>query len=248
MNITHILNGDSLLAKFPDSIPGRKIIFRECLVDGPVDFHSFEELINGRAKYLSNHYPGAQEFPYIPFVSEQLESIMTSADTDRVYCWFEADLFCQVNFWYTIFLLSDHEGEIALILPEMDLHTGFSELNPDQLLEAYRNPRILTKNERHILKDLWLLYQKNKVKEAKSLAWTAENELPFLMPALDAWEESIPHGDFLGKPKAELLAISKQLKTNEFQYIFREFQRRFPIYGYGDLITRKLWEELKLED
>jgi hypothetical protein len=56
MKNTHILNGDALLFKFPSSIPGEKIVFRECLVDGPVDFDSFEALILGRSKYLANTY------------------------------------------------------------------------------------------------------------------------------------------------------------------------------------------------
>jgi hypothetical protein len=248
MKNTHILNGDALLSKFPSSIPGEKIIFRECLVDGPVDFDSFEALILGRSKYLAETYPGSQEEPYIPHVSAELEKIMTSSDSNRIYCWFEADLFCQVNLWYSIFLLSDHEGEIVLVLPEMTLQNGFADLNDKELLEAYRNPRVLSKNERSILSRLWLLFQKNKSKEAKSLAWTLETNLPFLMPVINAWDDSISHGDYPGKPKAELLAISKEIKTLEFKYIFREFQRRLPIYGYGNLITNRLWEEIKKEN
>ncbi len=248
MKITHILNGDALAMNFPEGILGEKIIFRECLVDGPVDFDSFEEFIIGRSKYLTKTFPGAQEQSYIPYVSDELEKIMTRADSDRIYCWFEADLFCQVNFWCAISLLKDHEGEIGLVLPKMDLHTGFGGLSADELWDAFRNPRILSSNERNILTELWRLFKKKKPKEAKSLALTLEKELPFLIPAIQAWEDSIPHGDYPGKPKAILAAISKELKTDEFKYVFREFHRRLPIYGYGDLITRRLWEEIKLED
>jgi hypothetical protein len=248
MKNTHILNGDALLSKFPSSIPGEKIIFRECLVDGPVDFDSIEALILGRSKYLAETYPGAQEKPYIPHVSAELEKIITSSDSNRIYCWFEADLFCQVNLWYSIFLLGDHIGEIVLVLPEMTLQNGFAGLNEEELFKAYRDPRILSKNERSILRRLWLLFQKNKSTEAKTLAWTLETDLPFLMPAIKAWDESIPHGDYLGKPKAALKAISTELKTEKFKYIFREFHRRLPIYGYGDLLTNRLWDEIKKED
>ena len=248
MENTHILNGDALLAKFPSSIPGKKIVFRECLVDGPVNFDSFEALILGRSEYLAHTYPGAHEKPYIPRVSEELEKIMTCSDSDRVYCWFEADLFCQVNLWFSIFSLNDHKGEIALVLPEMRLENGFAGLNEDELLKAYRDPRLLNKNERSILSRLWVLFQKNKTEEAKRLAWTLDTELPFLIPAIQAWEESIPKGDYPGKPKAELKAIAEKLETDEFKYIFREFNRRFPIYGYGDLITRRLWEEVQKEN
>lgn len=247
MNNIHILNGDALFSKFPSSIPGEIIVFRESLVDGPVDFDSFEALIVGRSKYLEKTYPGTQEKPYLPYVSAELEKIMTNSDRNRIYCWFEADLFCQVNLWYSIFLLNNHEGDVALVLPKMSLQNGFADLNESELFEAYRDPKILSKNERTILGKLWLLFQKNKSKEAKSLAWTLENDLPFLMPAIEAWSESIPHGDNPGKPKTELMAISKELKTEEFKYIYREFRRRHPIYGYGNLLTQRLWDEIKKE-
>ena len=68
-----------------------------------------------------------------------------------------------------------------------------------------------------------------------------------MTPAIQAWEDSNPKGDYPGKPKAELKSIAEELETDEFKYIFREFNRRLPIYGYGDLITRRLWEEVKKE-
>jgi hypothetical protein len=248
MKNIHILNGDALFTKFPSSIPGEKIIFRECLIDGPVDFDSFEALVLGRSKYLAETYPRAVEEPYIPHISAELEKIMTSSDSDQIYCWFEANLFCQVNLWYSIFLLGDHMGEVVLVLPKMTLQNGFTDLNETELLEAYRSPRVLSKNERSILSRLWILFQKNKIKQAKSLTWTVNYDLPFLMPAIEAWEESIPQEDYLGKPKAELLAISKEFKTEEFNYLFREFRRRLPIYRYSYLMTYRLWDEIKKED
>ncbi len=248
MKNTHVLNGDSLLLKFPSSIPGDRIIFREALVDGPVDFESFEEMIQIRRKYLSSTYPGTMEQPYQPYVSDQLKKIMCCSDTDRVFCWFEEDLFCQVNLWYTLYLLRDHEGDIFLVIPENRIQFGFSGMSQEELENIYRNPKILNSNEKLILRKIWHLFQKNKASEAKALATTVQKELPFLIPAIDAWKESIPKGDYPGRPKAELKAISLELKTNEFKYIFKEFQRRLPIYGFGDLITGRLWEEVKEED
>ena len=103
----------------------------------------------------------------------------------------------------------------------MTLQNGFTDLNEAELLEAYRSPRVLSKNDRSILGRLWLLFQKNKTKSAKSFTWIVNYDFPFLMPAINAWDESIPHGDYLGKPKAELLAISKEFETEEFNYLFR---------------------------
>jgi hypothetical protein len=55
----------------------------------------------------------------------------------------------------------------------------------------------------------------------------------------------IPVGDFPGKPKATLLEIRDELQTGDFQLIFTEFQRRLPIYGFGDFQLKKLLRELK---
>jgi hypothetical protein len=120
MQNTHILNRNALLSKFPSSIPREKVIFRECLIDGPVDFDSFEPLVLGRSKYLTETYPKAIEEPYNPHISVELEKIMNSSDSDQIYCWFEANLFCQVNLWHSIFLLGDHVGEIFLVFTKND--------------------------------------------------------------------------------------------------------------------------------
>lgn len=249
MSNIHILNGDALNQKIPNSVPGERIIFRECFADGPVDFDSFEELIVGRTKYLNHEYPGTLEKPYEEDVAPQLEDIFTISDSTDVFCWFEADLFCQVNFWYTINALSHHSGKVALILPkDLSLYFGFSSLDESELLEAFREPFWFSKNHRGVLKTLWHLYQKEKVDEAFTLAERVDEELPFLIPALQAWKEAIPKGDFPGKPKQVLREIAQELTTDKFELIYREFHKRLPIYGYGDLMVYRLWKELEKEN
>lgn len=249
MENIHILNGDALNKRFPNAISGERIIFKECLADGPVDFNSFEELVVGRAKYLKHEYPGTLEKSYEEEVAPQLEDIFTISDTDNVYCWFEADLFCQINFWFTMHALEDHSGKVALVLPEnLSLPHGFGSLDKNGLLEAYRSPLWLTQNQRDVLKSLWQLYQKGKVEEAFTLGRVVAEELPFIIHAVQAWKDSIPKGDFLGKPKQVLKEITHELTTDKFELIYREFHKRLPIYGYGDLMVYRLWKELEKED
>lgn len=248
MNTIHILNGDALNERFPTAIFGKKIIFRECFVDGPVDFDSFEELVLGRAKFLKEEYPGTLEKPYEESVAPELEAIFTISDSDNIYCWFEADLFCQVNFWFTLHALAHHSGKIALVLPEsLNLTYGFSSLDENGLIEAYRSTIWLDKNQRNILKSLWEIFQKGNVEEAISLAKRATNELPFLLPAIEAWKESLAQDDFPGKPKQTLIEIRNELKTDRFDLVYREFHKRLPIYGYGDLMVHRLWKEVVKE-
>lgn len=244
----HVLNGDSLASSFPASIPGQIAIARECLVDGPVKAHSTEELWVVRDKFLSKNYPEASEENYFAKVVSEFEKIMTVSSDTKVYLWFEHDLFCQVNLWFVMHLLKPHKGSVYLVAPTTDLIEGFGGMNELQLEQAYRDAKLLTANERHILADMWKLYQAPDISEALTLSHQTMPELPFLYPAVLAWKESIPHGDYPGKPKAALKEIAAELGTNDFGKIFRAFHNKHAIYGYGDLQVKRLWEELKTEE
>ncbi|WP_339752372.1 DUF1835 domain-containing protein [Algoriphagus aquimarinus] len=243
----HVLNGDSLADSFPASILGNIAIVRECLVDGPVNAESIDELAVIRAKYLSKTYPEASQADYNTHVIPDLEKILTATSATQVYLWFENDLFCQVNLWFVVNLLKHHKGQLYLVSPTTDLIEGFGGMNELQLEQAYRDALPLTPNERHILSDMWKLYQRPDVAEALTLSKQVSPELPFLHPAVQAWKDSIPHGDYLGKPKEGLKEIAAQLDTDDFGKIFRAFHIKYAIYGYGDLQVKRLWEELKSE-
>ncbi|MEB2779677.1 DUF1835 domain-containing protein [Algoriphagus sp. C2-6-M1] len=244
----HVLNGDSLASSLPASIPGEYAVVRECLVDGPVSAHSIEELWVIRNKYLSTTYPAASEEDYFSKVVPEFEKILTASTETKVYLWFEHDLFCQVNLWFVTNLLKKHKGSVYLVAPTTDLIEGFGGMNELRLEQAFRDAKLLTANERHILSDMWELYQKPDISEALTLSRQTSPELPFLYPAVLAWKDSLPHGDYPGKPKAALKEIAAQLGTDDFGKIFRAFNIKYAIYGYGDLQVKRLWEELKKEE
>ncbi|MDR7127799.1 hypothetical protein J2X69_000127 [Algoriphagus sp. 4150] len=243
----HVLNGDSLASSFPASIPGEIAIVREALVDGPVNAQSVEELWLIREKYLSHNYPEAAQENYFTKVVSEFEKIMTVSSETKVYLWFEHDLFCQVNLWFVVNLLNKRKGPIYLVTPTTDLIEGFGGMNVLKLEQAYRDAKLLTANERHILNDMWDLYQRQDISEAITLSKQVSPELPFLYPAVAAWKESIPNGNNPGKPKAALKEIAAELGTDDFGKIFRAFHIKHAIYGYGDLQVKRLWEELGRE-
>lgn len=240
----HVLNGDILASSFPSSISGRIAIIRECLVDGPVKANSIDELIVVRSKYLAKTY-GTSETEYLTTVIPEFEKVLTATAGTEVYLWFERDLFCQVNLWLVMFLLKNHKGPIYLVLPTTELDEGFAEMNDLQLEAAYRDAKLLSQNERHILRDMWRLYQKPDLDEALTLSRQVEPELPFLYSAVKAWKDSIPKGENPGKPKLALQEIASELKTDDFSKIYGKFKHRNAIYGYGDIHAKRLWEEMK---
>ena len=48
----HILNGDSLLDKFPNELKGERIVARECLIEGDVSANNLSEFYKNRASFL----------------------------------------------------------------------------------------------------------------------------------------------------------------------------------------------------
>jgi hypothetical protein len=47
-----------------------------------------------------------------------------------------------------------------------------------------------------------------------------------------------------GRPSQSLIAIMNQFKTEDFDTVFREFSKREPIYGFGDLQVKRLLDQI----
>lgn len=243
--IYHILNGDALAEIFPKSIPGERIIFRECLLDGPVNPTPTQELWQVREEFIRKNYPGATEIDYRTYSYEEILKIKTIPADAKIYCWFEEDLFCQVNLWFILNYLKTHPAEVFLVLPYPDSPYHFSFLSAKELeLAFHKKSHSLSPKEREVLGNLWLNFQIENVFEALKIALQFTERFPFIKPAVEAWRDMMPIGDYPGKPKAKLLEISKNLKTRDFSVIFKEFQKQLPEYGLGDLQVKRLCEEL----
>lgn len=241
----HILNGDSLKNQFPESIKGEIIVARECLVDGNVQGKNLEELFYTRAQFISNNYQGYTEQDYYDKTVREFQKIQRIPEDAEVNLWFEDDLFCQVNFWFTIYLLSNEKPENPAFLIRPITHTqyGFGGLKNEELIYAYENRLLLTTWDK--LVDLWKWYQnddhENLIKTAKGL----ENRYPFILSAVEAHLDRIPKGGFPGRPIQSLIEIIQELETEEFGPVFSEFNKREAIYGFGDLQVKRLLGKIK---
>ncbi|MDI1322786.1 MAG: DUF1835 domain-containing protein [Algoriphagus sp.] len=242
----HILNGDSLANQFPQSIPGEKIIVREALIDGPVKADSLDEFWEIRSRFINENYPDASDLDYFKLSVPEFEKILHLPADSKIYCWFEEDLFCQVNLWFVLNLLKNHPGDVFLVLPYPDSPYHFSSLDEQDLVDSFESKaHFLSRTEREILETLWRHFQNEEIFEALQIGQLFNERFPFLKQAIEAWRDMIPVGDFPGKPKATLLEIRDELQTSEFEPIFIEFQKRLPIYGFGDLQVKRLLREIK---
>ena len=241
----HILNGDALKQQFPKNIHGEIIVARECLVDGPINGNNLEELFKTRAKFISDNYHGYIEQDYYQKTVPEFNKIKDITNPAEINLWFEDDLFCQVNFWFTVNLLinSKKKNSIFLIRPITHTRYGFGGLNKTELVSVFENRIELTQLDKIAL--LWEFYQKNNTDKLLLVAQELESNYSFILPAVKAHLERIPTDGNLGRPSQSLIDIMKDLNTQKFEPVFKEFCIRESIYGYGDLQVKRLLDEIK---
>ena len=239
----HILNGDSLKNQFPNEINGDIIIARECFVDGDVKGESLDELFTSRANYLSKNYGDTCQYYYDHIVPE-FQKMLNIRDNSDINLWFGGDLFCQVNLWFVLNLLKENlsECKLFLIIPKKYYCQGFSLWNESDFLSAIENRLKLKKVNK--LSRLWKYYQDNNIELLIKASKDFKNIYPFIYNAIDAYIQMIPKNGRLGRPVESLTNIMIDLNTKDFGHIFKEFNKREKIYGFGDLQVKKIYDSI----
>jgi len=241
----NILNGDSLKERFPESLKGEIIVTRECLVDGSVKGNSLTDFFKTRAEFISKNYDGYSEQDYFEKTVPEFQKMQNIPDNVDINLWFEDDLFCQVNFWFVIKLLSKSQpnNQFFLIRPKLHSQFGFGGLSESELISIYENRLVLTELDK--LARLWESYQSNNIEKLIEISRQLKNTYPFIFTAVEAHIERIPTNGNLGRPIQSLIRIMDELNTAEFGPIFKEFCKREKIYGFGDLQVKRLFDKIK---
>lgn len=238
--VYHILNGDALLDHFPDQIEGKRIVLRECLVDGPVDGTTLDEFYQTRAAFISC-YGSLQPTDYYVKTVPQIDQLAKIPENAVVNLWFEDDLFCQVNFWFTCHMLMTNGNPkfVYLIRPTEHTQYGFGNYDPVGLNGLFEQKIWL--DDIKPFADLWLAFQVNDSQKLKTIGESITQKYPFVKNAIQAQlDRDSPE---IG-PKGILRQIIQELETNDFGEIFSEFSHRAPIFGFGDLQVKRLYEEV----
>lgn len=236
----HILNGDSLKAQFPPDLKGGIFVVRECLVDGEVNAADLSLFYKQRKAFLCRYY-GATEKQYEDQVQAEFEKIRSIKDS-KVFLWFEDDLFCQVNFWFTTSLLLRKNNEVYLVRPQKLSTYGFGGLDQKDLLELYNT--VVPLKQAVEIADIWMAYQKEDIPLLRQKAVQLSQEYPFILDAVEAHIQRIPSKDNPGRPIQSLQRIINQLGTTEFAPVFKAFCEEEAIYGFGDLQVKRLLDQI----
>ena len=239
----HVLNGDALAQKFP--LEGKVIIAREALIDGPVKAESFDEFWKLRATYHEGEFPQGGS-SYSVDVKNEFGKLLQLKSVSSINLWFEHDLFCQVNMWFTTYFL--HKNNInsplyRVMPPAMmeDVWSGFGKMGAIELLDCYKNRVKLTTDEIALGVDLWNAYSENQVNTLQELSSKFRAGFPLLNQAVHAHIQRLPlHGS---RPHERLKQIL-QSGYQDFNEIFTEFSRTEGVYGFGDLQVKNMLAEL----
>jgi hypothetical protein len=188
----HILNGDSLKEQFPENLQGEIIVAKECLVDGSVKGKDLTDFFKTRAEFISSNYNDYTEKDYFEKTVPEFHRMQNIPDNTDINLWFEDDLFCQVNFWFVINLLSKshRNNHFFLIRPKTDGQYGFGGLNKSELILIYENKLELTELDK--LAILWESYQINDTEKLIRISRELKNSYPFILTAAEAHIERIP--------------------------------------------------------
>ena len=232
----HILNGDALAERFPEALRGQKIIFRECLIEGPLNYHSLGAFTAARKDYLAQKYPEVDPDFYDQNVKPLFSQIIAIPPNSSIYLWFEDDLFCQTNMWFALYLLHEHTNncQYLWVRPENALRYGFGGLSNDELIELAKNPVKL--NELRTFSNLWKAYAANDNETLQAMANALKTVYPAVANAIQAQQDWV-HSQ---RPERMLVQIKEELQTNDFATIFKTFGEREPIYGFGDLQVKSI--------
>lgn len=233
MKNVHVLNGDCLKNQFPNDIEGELIVWRECLVSGPVSETNFFE---NRKAFIHETF-GEKEADYDKKVISEFNKFKEIKENSNVYFWFEDDLFCQVNFW---FLLSQIDFEkqnqfavFPIIKSENECWKGFGNSTEQDLKESFKNAKKISAGDYKLGTQLWKAFNENNLQSLNELSF--ENSIIFreLKNVLKANEDR-----FNGKLDKILLDLKSKHST--FEALFQEFNKKYGVYGFGDSQVKAL--------
>ncbi|SDL76363.1 protein of unknown function [Daejeonella rubra] len=248
MSTYHILNGDCLAVQLRDTkINQDFIVCRECLIEGPLIAENPDDFWDVRAKFISDYFNVSTAEYYSKTVTE-LQKIDALPDYSEVCLWFENDLFCQTNMWFTISILSKKPGlKLFRVFPTIeskaDRWKGFGGSTSERLEQSFSTKIQFSPDDIESGKNLWIAYQNGDLKKLHELSKTQSNCFEYLEEVCQAHSDRFPSDHALGRPER---VVSELINTysKEFQEVFSAFSEREGIYGFGDLQVKNMYDKL----
>jgi hypothetical protein len=239
----HVLPGDALTEEFKKTnIDGEILVCRECLVEGEVKSDNLEDFWHVRAGFIGKSYGAEEKDRYYQGVAAEFEKLQRlAAPETEINLWFENELFCQVNFWFCLYLLRESRSKIFRVAPTFgevnDVWKGFGGFEVEDLRENFGNRIEMSQADILLGARLWTAYQNADLGTLEKLSRTESPCFPHLAEVCRAEIEKN------ARPKAVLREILTAGKT-DFADIFSEFSARAKVYGFGDSQVQRILAEI----
>lgn len=245
--VYHILNGDALAFSFPDAgIDGDIIVMREALIDGDLSGNNLDDFWVSRAAYH-----GTSTTQYHNDIVKEFEKIMNAPEDAQFNLWFEYDLFCQVNMWFVISILSSlsiKKKVYAVYTAHLDrsdknFWNGFGPANAGELAACFADRILLNHTHLQLGEDLWAAYKQNNPEALTRLATNQSPAFPYLQEVIQAHVDRFPKDGTKGRPESVLADIIQNIST-DFNKVCKAFWSRESIYGFGDTQVKELYDKV----
>ncbi len=239
--ILHVLPGDAIVENFKAAgIDGEIAVCRETLVEGDVSGNTLPEFWENRARFLSPEFPDTEN-DYHETVVREFAKLTALQSGSEINLWFEYELFCNVNMWFCLSLVSGSTADIFRVAPvvvsEADIWNGFGRVPPDGLKKCYAARIPLSPDDIILGGDLWQAYRKADHAELERLSMSQSPAFPRLREVCQAEIAK------QSRPLEIVAQIIRDGKT-EFSDVFREFKTRAGVYGFGDTQVKRIYQKL----
>lgn len=235
-----VLPGDAVAEEFrKTNICGDVIVCRECLIVGDIDADILPDFWEQRARFILSEY-GEDGIIYHETVADELAKLLNLDEDAEVTLWFEYELFCSVNMWFCLWLLSETGAAVyrvePVVLSKNDRWNGFGKLTAAELKICY-DKRIHFKPEDIALGSaLWNAYRKGDNANLQKLSTVESKCFPHLAEVCEAAIDKDT------RPAKIISELTFEGKT-ELDEVFPEFTRRAGVYGLGDLQVQRLLDQ-----
>jgi hypothetical protein len=238
--IYHMLPGDAQVEAFKQSgIEGEILVCREALIEGDITGETLDEFFVNRAAF---HNDSSDEDPanYNAKVASQFRKLIELTGKDEINLWFEYELFCAVNMWLCIDLVSNTGASVFRVEPfyrtSDNRWDGFGGVTPEQMRQCFARRKELTFDELSLGTALWKAYRNHDRAELERLATAASRAFPYLNELCEAAvsKDSRP-GEIVREIQAEGIT--------DFSQLFSVFRKRAGVYGFGDNQVKRLMSD-----
>lgn len=243
-----LVNGDCLAEQMKSSgLVFEGIVFREALITGPLAGDTWTKFWKTRTEFLTRQY-GATENEVKEKTIAELEKLRSLPDGAELCLWFEDDLFCQVNLWFILNLLSgSRKIKIYRVFP-LEATTenrwkGIGGASTSALAQAYEAKVPFTSSDLALGKNLWEAYRLGDGAQLAELSKRVSPCFRHLEEVCQAQLDRISADPSQRRPEKLILELLAKGIT-DFDTLFSQFSEREGIYGFGDLQVKELFDYL----